>query len=89
MKTYKYSEARQHFSAILNMALNDDVLITRRDGNKFKIVSLLKPQKRKSPLDIAGVNTGATTAEIIRAVRQSRSRPDTFLRGNKRPSLRE
>ncbi|MDR3144804.1 MAG: type II toxin-antitoxin system Phd/YefM family antitoxin, partial [Treponema sp.] len=36
MKVYNYSEARQNFSTVLNTALKEEVIITRRDGSKFK-----------------------------------------------------
>jgi PHD/YefM family antitoxin component YafN of YafNO toxin-antitoxin module len=38
MKIYNYSEARQNFSMVLNTALQEEVIITRRDGVKFKLI---------------------------------------------------
>ncbi|MDR1050249.1 MAG: type II toxin-antitoxin system prevent-host-death family antitoxin [Deltaproteobacteria bacterium] len=40
MKFFNYSEAQQNFSTVLNTAVDDDddVIITRSDGSKFKIV---------------------------------------------------
>ena len=36
MKIYNYSEARQNFSTVLNTALKEEVIITRKDGSKYK-----------------------------------------------------
>jgi prevent-host-death family protein len=77
MKIYKYSEARQNFSTVLNTALKEDVIITRRDGNRFKLISINKTGK-KSPLDIEGIDTDVTTQEIIEAVRECREGSDYF-----------
>jgi hypothetical protein len=35
MKIYNYSEARQNFSTVLNTALKEEVIITRKDGSKL------------------------------------------------------
>ena len=79
MKIYKYSEARQNFSTVLNTALKEEVIITRKDGNRFKLISIPQKQK-KSPLDIAGINTNITTQEIIDVVRECREGSDYFKR---------
>jgi hypothetical protein len=77
MKIYKYSEARQNFSTVLNTALKEDVIITRKDGNRFKLISINKESK-KSPLDIKGIDTDITTQEIIEVVRECREGSDYF-----------
>jgi antitoxin (DNA-binding transcriptional repressor) of toxin-antitoxin stability system len=77
MKIYKYSEARQNFSTVLNTALKEEVIITRRDGNRFKLVSMTKKSK-KSPLDIEGIDTDITTQEIIDVIRECREGSDYF-----------
>ena len=73
MRIYTYSEARQNLSEVLNLSLNKEVLIKRRDGNIFSI----KPRKinKKSPFDVTGIKTGATTDDILEAVRVSRNMP--------------
>lgn len=71
MKVFTYSEARQNFSKILQLALNEEVEIRRKDGSIFSLKS--KTRKSKSPFDVAGVKTTATTKNIIDAVRDSRS----------------
>ena len=40
MKVYNYSEARQNFATLLNTALKEEVIIARKDGSKFKLVSI-------------------------------------------------
>jgi hypothetical protein len=47
MKIYKYSEARQNFSTVLNTALKEEVIITRKDGNRFKLISINEPPQGK------------------------------------------
>jgi prevent-host-death family protein len=74
MKIYNYSEARQNFSTLLNTALKEEVLITRRDGSKFKLVSINENKKElKSPLEsIKGINANITMDEILEAIKQGR-----------------
>ena len=73
MKVYTYSEARQKLSTVLDIAKSEEVIIKRRGGEGFKVV-FTKPQK--SPFDVAGVKTKATTQDILDAVRESRERDD-------------
>jgi hypothetical protein len=56
MKTYTYSEARQHFAALLDEARRAGrVQIRRRDGQLF----VLQPATQESsPLDVPGVDAG-------------------------------
>lgn len=72
MRIYTYSEARQNLSELLNIAQKEKVTIRRRDGSSFSVI----PEKRrkKSPFDIRGVKTKATTANILDAVRESRKK---------------
>jgi antitoxin (DNA-binding transcriptional repressor) of toxin-antitoxin stability system len=77
MKVYKYSEARQNFSTVLNTALKEEVIITRRDGNRFRLVAITKKGK-KSPLDIEGIDTDITTNEVIDVIRECREGSDYF-----------
>jgi prevent-host-death family protein len=71
MKVYTYSEARQRLADVLNIARNEEVVIKRRGGESFSIV--LRKSK-KSPFDVPGIKTKATTKDIIAAVRESRER---------------
>jgi len=70
MKVYTYSEARQKFSTVLDIAKLEDVIIKRRGGETFKIVFTKSP---KSPFDVAGIKTKATTKDILNAVKESRA----------------
>lgn len=71
MKVFTYSEARQNLSELLNIAKNEEVEIRRRDGSIFSIVP--KIRKRKSPFDIVGIKTKATTQDILDAIKESRA----------------
>jgi len=71
MKVFTYSEARQNLSELLNTAQNEEVEIRRRDGSIFSIVPKVK--KEKSPFDVAGIKTRATTQNILDAVKESRA----------------
>ncbi len=70
MKVYTYSEARQKFSTVLDIARSEDVIIKRRGGETFKIIFTKSP---KSPFDVAGVKTKATTKDILNAINESRT----------------
>lgn len=81
MKVYTYSEARKNLSAVLNQAKDEEVLIQRRGGDTFIIL----PKKRAgSPFDVPGVQTGATTSDILAAVRESRSRKPRSVKSGRR-----
>lgn len=71
MKVYTYSEARQCLADILNTARNEEVIIKRRGGETF---SILFRKSKKSPFDVPGINTKASTKDILTAVRESRER---------------
>ena len=71
MKVYTYSEARQRLADVLNIARSEEVVIKRRGGETFSIVFR---KSKKSPFDVPGIKTKATTKDIIAAVRESRDR---------------
>jgi prevent-host-death family protein len=71
MKVYTYSEARQRLADVLNMARTEEVIIKRRGGETFSIIFR---NSTKSPFDIPGIKTKATTKDILEAVRESRER---------------
>ncbi len=71
MKVFTYSEARQNLSKLLLLAQKEEVEIRRRDGTIFSLTS--KESKRASPFDVPGIKTKATTANILAAVKDSRS----------------
>jgi len=76
MKVYNYSEARQNFSTVLNTALKEEVIISRKDGSKFKLISMPGNKKRgKSPLEgIKGIKANVSMDDILDAIRESRQR---------------
>ena len=87
MKVYTYSEARQRLSEVLNIARKEEVIIKRRGGETFTIVFKKSP---KSPFDIPGIKTKATTTDILTAIKDVRERiaepvtsPDAKKRGTK------
>lgn len=71
MKVYTYSEARQKLSEVLDRAGRERVGIRRRGGETFEIV---RQAASTSPFEVPGVKTKVTTADIIAAVSESRSR---------------
>lgn len=71
MKVYTYSEARQHLADVLNIARTEEVVIKRRGGEIFSIIFR---KSTKSPFDVPGIKTKATTKDILTAVRESRER---------------
>jgi prevent-host-death family protein len=71
MKVYTYSEARQRFSEVLNIARTEEVIIKRRGGESF---SITYKKSQKSPFDVQGIKTRATTKDILDAIKESRSK---------------
>ena len=71
MKKYTYSQARQRLSEVLDTALKEDVLITRRGGETFHVIH---KTTSKSPFDVPAIKTKATTRDILNAIRESRRR---------------
>jgi len=71
MKVYTYSEARQRFAEVLNIARKEEVIIKRRGDETF---SVNFRKKSKSPFDIPGIKTKATTNDILAAIKDSRER---------------
>ncbi len=72
MNTYTYSEARQRLATLLDQAkIEGKVLIIRKDGSVFELKSVVK---KKSPLDVKGVNIKLEKEEIIDILKEVRSR---------------
>ena len=80
MRVFNYSEARQNFTAALNTALKEEVIITRKDGSKFKILPINNEKREgKSPLEgIKGVRAAITTKELVEIIREGRQGRDFF-----------
>lgn len=73
MRTYTYSEARQHLASVLdNAESSGKVLIRRKDGRTF---ALTPESSECSPLDVPTVKAKITTDELVKLLRQERGRP--------------
>ena len=72
MKTFTYAEARRNLARLLALAQREEVEIRRRDGSVFSVRA--KESAVRSPFDVPGVNTQATTTDILDAVGASRER---------------
>lgn len=70
MKVFTYSQARQNLAKLLLMAQDEEIEIRRKDGSLFSLTA--KKKQVKSPFDVAGINTQATTQDIVDAVKDSR-----------------
>ena len=70
MIVYTYSEARQKLATVLDRARKEgEVRIKRKDGQIF----VIKPQAQKdSPLNVAGIDLGLTSDEIVAAIQEGR-----------------
>jgi len=71
MKIFAFSEARQRLAEVLDIARKEEVLIARRGGDTF---SVTYKQSSSSPFDVPGIKTKATTRDILKAIKESRSR---------------
>ncbi|PIY23906.1 MAG: prevent-host-death protein [Deltaproteobacteria bacterium CG_4_10_14_3_um_filter_60_8] len=64
------TEARKYLAEVLDTAKKEEVLIKRRGGDVF---SLRMKKPAAAPFDIPGISTQATTADVLRAVKESRA----------------
>jgi len=71
MKVYSYSDARQRLAEILTTARKEEVIIKRRSGESF---SITYRKSDKSPFDVSGIKTKASTKDILGAIKESRVR---------------
>lgn len=71
MKAFSYSEACRNLSEVLVLAQSEEVEIHERDGTVFCLKS--RKISNKSPFDVPGTRTKATTQDVLDAVRDSRS----------------
>jgi hypothetical protein len=76
---YTFSEARQKFAALLERARREGaVRVKRRDGQVF----LIQPERsRRSPLDVAGIDSDVSGEEIVEMVREMRQRVNILQPG--------
>jgi prevent-host-death family protein len=72
MKVYTFSEARQNFASLLDIAQKDGaVRVTRRDGRAFMIQPI---KETPSPLSVKSASLKIKRSEIVSAVREGRER---------------
>ena len=71
MKTYTYSQARQNFSSVLDEALKEKVIITRKGGQSF-ILTLKETEQSQSPFEVPAIKTKVSTSDILMAIKESR-----------------
>ena len=72
MKRFTYSEARRNLARLLVFAQTEEVEVRRRDGSVFSVKA--KEYATKSPFDVPGLDTRATTSDILDAVGTVRER---------------
>lgn len=67
---YTYSEARQNFASLLDLAIREgEVRIQRRDGQTF----VLRPEQiSQSPLAVEGIDLNISVDEIIESIQEGR-----------------
>ncbi len=67
-----YLETQESLSVLLERAREEgEVRIRRLDGQVF----ILKPEKiKRSALDVAGIDLGVSTKEIVELIREGRER---------------
>lgn len=70
MKVFTYSEARQNLAKLLVLAQSEEIEIRRKDGTIF--ILRAKGSPTKSPFDVPGIETSATTSDVLDAIRKSR-----------------
>lgn len=72
MKKYSFTEARRNLSSILEEAKREgSVCIKKRNGDTFVLTPAVS---NKSRLDVAGVDLGLSSSDIVDAVREGRER---------------
>lgn len=70
MKIFTDSEARRRLSEVLDIARTEGVIIQRSVGESYSVTF---KKNSKTPFDVDGLDTGATTDDILGAIRESRS----------------
>ncbi|MFP3040664.1 prevent-host-death protein [Treponema primitia] len=75
MLVFDYTDFTQDTKKIFDAALTDEVIISNKDGNSYKLLPIKEDNtKGKSPLeDIPYINADITTQEIVELLRESRA----------------
>ncbi len=71
MRVFNYSEARQNFATVLNLACKEDVIISKKDGQRFKLIPIAS-NENKSPFNIESLDCKVSTQNIIDVIRDGR-----------------
>jgi hypothetical protein len=74
---YIWTKAEADHKSPAQIIMEEEVIITRKDGNRFKLVPIAK-KTRKSPFDIEGIDTDITTQEVLDIIRECREGSDYF-----------
>jgi prevent-host-death family protein len=69
MRKYSYTQARQKLAEVLDTARVEDVLITRRSGEVFRVT---RHRGSISPFDVPVAKSRVKTEDILAAVRDAR-----------------
>ena len=68
-----YEIPRKNFASMLNTALTEEVIISRRDGSLFKIVPIKDIGNKTSPLNVKSIQCDITLQKILSTIRESRN----------------
>ncbi len=71
MRVFNYSEAIQNFADVLDIACTEDVIIAKKDGQKFKVIAI-SDNEMKSPFSIKSIDCKVSTQNIIDVIREGR-----------------
>jgi hypothetical protein len=80
MQVFEYMDFSQNLSRVFDIALNDDVIITNKDGNNYKLAPIAQTKsanetlKEASPFDdVTPIKLNVTTQEIVEMIREGRA----------------
>ena len=71
MITYDYRQAKENLDALLDTALQEDVIIKKSNTLVFRL-AVVRQKPHNSPFDIDGITTDVTTSEILDVLRECR-----------------
>lgn len=69
MTVYTYTNARQNLARLLDEASDGTVYITRKNGQLFQLMLV---EDERSGLDVPGVDSNLSAAEIVDLIREMR-----------------
>ncbi|MDR0845228.1 MAG: type II toxin-antitoxin system Phd/YefM family antitoxin [Tannerella sp.] len=70
MKTYNYADVTSKASDIFDAAMKEDVIVTWKNGSKFRLVSY---NEHHSPFDVPCIDSDVSTQDILYAIADSRA----------------